>query len=164
MKLRVLCLHGYQQNENELRRRMMLLQESTDNFVEYGYVSLAPVHDGYMERLGCKLPFPSLHVIGEADHIVTASSSKELSTWFQRRAVLMMEHDGGHIIPQKEVYRKDFIDFLKKYHGQDPSATIFPGVADAAEEDVDSMDAIPMDEDANADPDDILDDVPEFPQ
>jgi len=55
---------------------------------------------------------PSLHIIGQADRIVPARDSRILAATFTSPTVL--EHAGGHVIPNTPHIQYGFADFLKQ--------------------------------------------------
>jgi len=60
------------------------------------------------------LTVPSLHLIGTADTRVAPSLSRELSQRFVDAEIL--EHDKGHIMPQRSAEARQIVDFLNRAH------------------------------------------------
>ncbi|KAI8850222.1 serine hydrolase-domain-containing protein [Chytridium lagenaria] len=79
------------------------------------YLSVAPVHEGYLDRVDGRIPIPSLHVFGEADSVIKSRSSKEVAERFRRGYALVLEHNGGHIIPQQTRYRSLIQGFVSLF-------------------------------------------------
>jgi predicted esterase len=76
-----------------------------------GFVSNDPAHASlYVARESFALP--SLHVIGRADRIVPTDASRALAARFE--APLIVEHDGGHVIPSGPEARAALAAFLKQ--------------------------------------------------
>jgi pimeloyl-ACP methyl ester carboxylesterase len=61
-----------------------------------GFASRDPDHAAAFDISG-GIDVPSLHVIGRADTIVSPHASRALASRF--RAPVVVEHDGGHVIP-----------------------------------------------------------------
>ncbi|KAJ3112901.1 hypothetical protein HDU96_004027 [Phlyctochytrium bullatum] len=80
-----------------------------------GFVSVAPVHEGYLDRVEGRIPIPSLHVYGEVDSVVTSRSSKELAERFRRGYVLCLQHPGGHYMPQQSEVRSLVTGFISMF-------------------------------------------------
>jgi hypothetical protein len=57
---------------------------------------------------------PSVHIIGRSDTVVPSDASLELVSNF--RNPLILEHEGGHIIPSAPQIRQRFRAFLEEMH------------------------------------------------
>jgi pimeloyl-ACP methyl ester carboxylesterase len=54
---------------------------------------------------------PSMHIIGRSDNVVPREASLELASKF--KDPLILEHDGGHVIPNAPPIRQEFRAFLE---------------------------------------------------
>jgi pimeloyl-ACP methyl ester carboxylesterase len=75
-----------------------------------GFTSFLPRHSGLFPR---PLTIPSVHVIGRSDGIVPRSDSLKLAGRFTDPLVL--EHDGGHVIPAGRAVAEPFARFLARF-------------------------------------------------
>ena len=72
-----------------------------------GFTSTLPQHAGLFPR---KLTVPSVHVTGRSDAIVPIRDSLLLAGRFARP--LVIEHDGGHVIPGDSAVTEPIAEFL----------------------------------------------------
>jgi pimeloyl-ACP methyl ester carboxylesterase len=72
-----------------------------------GFTSTMPQHAGLFPR---KLTVPSVHVTGRSDAIVPIRDSLLLAGRFARP--LVIEHDGGHVIPGDTAVTEPIAEFL----------------------------------------------------
>jgi pimeloyl-ACP methyl ester carboxylesterase len=86
-----------------------------------GFASALPQHQHLFRR---KLDLPSIHVVGRRDTIVPRSESLLLAERFANPVIL--EHDGGHVIPDDPAITAAIGDFIASHA---PAARI--GVGDA---------------------------------
>ena len=75
-----------------------------------GFTSFLPQHAGLFPR---KLTVPSVHVIGRSDGIVPLPDSLRLADRFTDPMIL--EHDGGHVIPGKRAIAEPIARFLAPF-------------------------------------------------
>ncbi|CAK9820813.1 Esterase AGAP003155 [Anthophora plagiata] len=69
-----------------------------------GFKSMCAPHAIYYDE---KISIPSLHIYGKTDQIIPIEMTEELSEMFiNKRSII---HEGGHYIPSKKEYYKDFI-------------------------------------------------------
>ncbi|XP_003708427.1 esterase AGAP003155 isoform X2 [Megachile rotundata] len=69
-----------------------------------GFKSLCKPHTMYYDG---KISIPSLHIYGETDQVIPAESAKEINEMFINKVTLT--HIGGHYVPSKKDYYKEFI-------------------------------------------------------
>lgn len=69
-----------------------------------GFKSLCKPHAMYYDE---KISIPSLHIFGETDQVIPTESAKEINEMFINKVTLT--HTGGHYIPSKKEYYKEFI-------------------------------------------------------
>jgi hypothetical protein len=82
-----------------------------------GFTSTLPEHAGLFRR---KLAVPSVHVTGRADTIVGRRDSLRLADRFADP--LIIEHDGGHIIPGQSAVAGPISSFLARPFGDASAA------------------------------------------
>lgn len=58
---------------------------------------------------------PSLHIWGTNDEIVTNAGSKLLKDKFREQGREVIEHDGGHTVPNGADSRRQVCDFVMKF-------------------------------------------------
>jgi pimeloyl-ACP methyl ester carboxylesterase len=75
-----------------------------------GFTSFLPQHASLFPRA---LTIPSVHVMGRSDGIVPRSDSLELAGRFADPLVL--EHDGGHVIPADRAVAEPIARFLARF-------------------------------------------------
>jgi hypothetical protein len=75
-----------------------------------GFTSFLPQH---ADLFPCPLTIPSVHVIGRSDGIVPRSDSLKLAGRFTDPLVL--EHDGGHVIPADRAVAEPIARFLARF-------------------------------------------------
>jgi fermentation-respiration switch protein FrsA (DUF1100 family) len=75
-----------------------------------GFTSFLPQHASLYRR---PLTIPSVHVIGRSDAIVPRSDSLKLAGRFADPLVL--EHDGGHVIPADRAVAEPIARFLARF-------------------------------------------------
>jgi pimeloyl-ACP methyl ester carboxylesterase len=75
-----------------------------------GFTSFLPQHAGLFPR---PLTIPSVHVIGRSDGIVPRADSLKLASRFTDPLVL--EHDGGHVIPGERAVTEPIARFLTRF-------------------------------------------------
>ncbi|CAK9795366.1 Esterase AGAP003155 [Anthophora quadrimaculata] len=69
-----------------------------------GFKSMCAPHAMYYDE---KISIPSLHIYGKTDQIIPIEMTEELSEMFiNKRSII---HEGGHYVPSKKEYYKDFI-------------------------------------------------------
>ncbi|KAJ3098011.1 Ovarian cancer-associated protein 2 [Phlyctochytrium planicorne] len=91
------------------------------------FLSVAPAHEGYLDRVEGKIPIPSLHVYAQADPWVATRRSKEVAERFRRGYVLCLEHPAGHMIPQGKDIRPLITGFVSLFApASGAPAGIFP--------------------------------------
>jgi pimeloyl-ACP methyl ester carboxylesterase len=72
-----------------------------------GFTSNSPQHEHFFDRL---LTVPSLHVMGRADGVVPMQDSLLLAHRFANPVII--EHSGGHVIPDGAAIRSRIADFV----------------------------------------------------
>src|ERR1700722_237014 len=75
-----------------------------------GFTSFLPQHAGLFPR---PLTIPSVHVIGRSDAIVPRSDSLKLARRFA--GPLVLEHSGGHVIPDDRTVAEPIARFLARF-------------------------------------------------
>jgi pimeloyl-ACP methyl ester carboxylesterase len=75
-----------------------------------GFTSFLPKHAGLFPQ---KLTLPSVHVIGRRDGIVPRPDSLKLADRFADP--LILEHNGGHVVPGERAVAKPITRFLAGY-------------------------------------------------
>lgn len=69
-----------------------------------GFKSLCTPHASYYNG---KINIPSLHIYGTSDQVIPTEMAEEVSEMFVRKT--NATHEGGHYIPSKKEYYKEFI-------------------------------------------------------
>ncbi|CAK9830102.1 Esterase AGAP003155 [Anthophora retusa] len=69
-----------------------------------GFKSMCAPHAIYYDE---KISIPSLHIYGKTDQIIPIAMTEELGEMFVNKRSII--HEGGHYIPSKKEYYKDFI-------------------------------------------------------
>jgi predicted esterase len=77
-----------------------------------GFTSFAPQHADLFRG---KLTVPSAHIMGRADTVVPPRDSLRLADRFD--APLIIEHDGGHVIPAGPAVAAQLASFLAQFTG-----------------------------------------------
>jgi hypothetical protein len=77
-----------------------------------GFVSNDPAHATFYE-FAPSFSLPNLHMLGRADNTVPGEASRALAARFANP--LLLEHDGGHVIPSTAEARATFREFLGSY-------------------------------------------------
>jgi hypothetical protein len=83
-----------------------------------GFTSTMPQHAGLFPR---KLTVPSVHVTGRSDSVVPMRDSLLLADRFADP--LIIEHDGGHVIPATPAVTAPIADFLAGFCHEDGAAS-----------------------------------------
>ncbi|KAI3631399.1 hypothetical protein MIR68_010889 [Amoeboaphelidium protococcarum] len=78
-----------------------------------GYKSALTQHRSLLSSNECIDYPPTLHVFGQTDRVVACEASRELSTAFKSPQIL--EHIGGHLVPQDSLNRRVIIDFITSH-------------------------------------------------
>ncbi|XP_043507792.1 esterase CG5412 [Frieseomelitta varia] len=69
-----------------------------------GFKSLCTPHAAYYNG---KINIPSLHIYGKTDQVIPTEMAKEICEMFINKTNII--HEGGHYIPSKKEYYKEFI-------------------------------------------------------
>lgn len=69
-----------------------------------GFKSLCAPHAIYYDG---KIDIPSLHIYGKIDKVIPTEMAEEIAEMFINK--IKMTHEGGHYIPSKKEYYKEFI-------------------------------------------------------
>ncbi|XP_076656152.1 esterase AGAP003155 [Halictus rubicundus] len=69
-----------------------------------GFHSLCAPHATYYND---KLDIPSLHIYGETDQVIPTEMAEKVHELFINKKII--KHEGGHYIPSKKEFYKDFI-------------------------------------------------------
>lgn len=75
-----------------------------------GFKSRAAPHQSYYQE---PITVPSLHVLGETDHVIPAELSRELASVFKEPVILT--HPGGHFMPASLPQKKAYLEFLSQF-------------------------------------------------
>ncbi|XP_062448565.1 esterase OVCA2 [Rhea pennata] len=75
-----------------------------------GFASCAPAHSHFYQQ---PIALPTLHVVGDADAVITPRLSYELAQHFVEPVVLT--HPGGHFVPAAAPQKKAYLDFLDRF-------------------------------------------------
>jgi hypothetical protein len=87
-----------------------------------GFTSFLPQHAGLFPR---PLTIPSVHVTGRSDAIVPRPDSLKLADRFA--GPLILEHDGGHVIPGDRTIAAPIARFLTRFTSTTPAGAVHEG-------------------------------------